>query len=274
MYTLHKIKIKVSNFITADYTGKFVKALLINANSAFSEFFEKPSYPSPKPLRITPLLRGDEKFPSEAIYPKSFEKPKSSLNIDIEGEYYFLVGIRSYLNPHLLSALSKLFAGLTFKYGNFNVTVNATGYEQIQVEYPLNYESLVVKFISPSIFNDPFARIAGIKQEKFRRFVPIPPFIFSVNVYELLREKYRKTIVRLGYAFFETHDILSNVKRIWYYYNGKWLPGVIGYAKFIRRKKVAQEALNDFEKIFTHAQIMGVGTGRAAGFGYAIIEVK
>ncbi|BFH74691.1 hypothetical protein SJAV_26350 [Sulfurisphaera javensis] len=90
----------------------------------------------------------------------------------------------------------------------------------------------------------------------------------------MLREKYRKTIVKLGYAFYESHDNLVNVKRIWYYYNGKWLPGVIGYAKFIRKKKVREEALEDFVKIFTHAQIMGVGTGRAAGFGYAIIEVK
>ncbi|WP_338602957.1 CRISPR system precrRNA processing endoribonuclease RAMP protein Cas6 [Sulfolobus tengchongensis] len=273
-YSLHRLKINVSDFITADYTGKFVKAVLVNANPEFEQVFENPSYPTPKPIRITPLLRGDDKFPSEAIYPKSFTKPNGKISISIGGDYYFLVGLRDDLYQQFISALGRLFSGISFKYGEFDVKVKAIGYEQIPVDYPLNYNSLIVKFISPTVFNDPFARLAGLKQYKLKRFTPIPPFIFSVNVYEMLREKYKRSIVRLGYAFFESHDNLENVKRIWYYYNGNWLPGIIGYAKFIRREKVPREALEDFVKIFNHAQIMGVGTGRGAGFGYAIIEVK
>jgi len=210
----------------------------------------------------------------QAIYPKTFNKVKKIFPIEIKGEYCFLVGINSDLNRELQIAIANLFVGVNFKYGNFDVDVKATGYEQMDVSFPTNYNSLYIKFITPSFFKDPFSRIAGVKEEKVRRFAPIPPYIFSLNVYELLRQKYTKTVVRLGYAFYESHNNLETVKRIWYSYDGKLLPGVIGYAKFFRKEKVKSEALDDFVKILTHAQIMGVGTGRANGFGYVIIEVK
>ncbi|QGA53940.1 CRISPR system precrRNA processing endoribonuclease RAMP protein Cas6 [Sulfolobus sp. E5-1-F] len=269
----------ISPFITSDYTGKFVKSLLINANPSFTDVFENPSYPTPKPIRITPLLRGDEKFPTQAIYPKKFSRNNNNKDdqipsIQIGGEYYFLVGIRSDLQKDLMQALANLFTSIKFKYGNFDVSVKVIGYEQIDVSYPVNYDYLYIKFISPTIFNDPFSRIAGVDRENIKRFSPIPPIIFSTNVYEILREKYGKTTIRLGYAFYESHNNIETVKRIWYYYDGKWLPGIIGYAKFIRKSKVKREALEDFVKILTHAQIMGVGTGRANGFGYVIIETK
>ena len=275
MYSLHKFKIRVEKpFLTADFTGKFVKTLLINANPALKDVFENPSYPTPKPIRVTPFLRGDEKFPRIAIYPKTFNRKEGVSPLEIRGDYYFLVGIRSDLNKELQIAIANLFAGVNLKYGNFDVSVKAIGYEQIDVSFPKNYKALYVKFISPSIFRDPFSRIAGVKSDKAKRFAPIPPYIFSLNVYESLRDRHTKTIVRLGYAFYESHNNLETVKRIWYSYDGKLLPGVIGYAKFFRKEKVRSEVLDDFEKILTHAQIMGVGTGRANGFGYVIVEVK
>jgi len=275
VYSLHKFKIRVEKpFLTLDFTGKFVKTLLINANSAFKDIFENPSYPTPKPIRVTPLLRGDERFPTQAIYPKTFNKNNKISPIEIKGDYYFLVGIRNDLNKELQIAIANLFAGLNFKYGNFDVSVKAIGYEQLDVSFPTKYKALYIKFISPCIFRDPFSRIAGVKSDRAKRFAPIPPYVFSLNVYELLRQRYTKTIVRLGYAFYESHNNLETVKRIWYSYDGKLLPGVIGYAKFFRKEKVRSEALEDFVKILTHAQIMGVGTGRANGFGYVIIEVK
>lgn len=279
MYTLHKLKILVSPFITSNYTGKFIKTLLINANPSFNHVFESSSYPTPKPIRITPLLRGEQKFPTQAIYPKKFSNNTKGQDnqlpkIRIEGEYYFLVGIRDDLQKDFMETLGKLLTGLKFKYGNFDVTVKVTEYEQIDVSYPTDYQYLYIKFISPAVFSDPFSRIAGVGRERIKRFTPIPPIIFSTNVYELLRERYGKSIIRLGYAFYESHNNFETIKRIWYYYDGKWLPGVIGYVKFIRKDKVRREVLEDFVKILTHAQIMGVGTGRANGFGYAIIETK
>jgi len=275
VYSLHKFKIQVEKpFLTIDFTGKFVKTLLINANPTLNDVFENPSYPTPKPIRVTPLLRGDENFPRIAVYPKTFRKEEKVSPIEVKGDYYFLVGIRSDLNRELQIAIANLFAGVNLKYGSFDVSVKAIGYEQMDVSFPTNYKALYIKFISPSVFRDPFSRIAGVKNDKVKRFTPIPPYIFSLNVYELLRERYTKTVVRFGYAFFESHNNLETVRRIWYSYDGKLLPGVIGYAKFFRKEKVKSEALDDFVKILTHAQIMGVGTGRANGFGYVIVEVK
>jgi len=149
------------------------------------------------------------------------------------------------------------------------------GYQEVEVgEPPSNFSELKIRFISPSLFRDPFSYIAGVKNDGLKRFLPVPPVVFSVNVYELLRAKYRKTVIRLGYAFRETPDVLRNVKVIWYSYDNKPLPGVIGYAKFIRRKELRSEVIEDFKRIFKHAQVMGVGTGRGTGFGYVIIDVK
>lgn len=279
------MKIHVSRFITADYTGKFVKALLMQANPEFEEIFEKKlKEANPKPIRITPLLRysGKEKengltsvpLPTIAVYPKSFTKSSSNV-MEIGGEYYFLVGINNVLKPQLSKALSKLFSGISFKYGDFEVKVKIGGYQEVEVdEPPSNFSELKIRFISPSLFRDPFSYIAGVKNDRLKRFLPVPPVIFSVNVYELLRARYRKTIIRLGYAFRETPDVLRNVKVIWYSYDNKLLPGIIGYAKFIRREKLRSEVIEDFKKIFKHAQIMGVGTSRGTGFGYVIIDVK
>lgn len=275
MYSLHKLKIRIEKpFLTVDFTGKFVKSLLIEANPAFKDVFENPSYPTPKPIRITPLLQGEEKFPKISAYPKVFNDKGTIRPIEIKGDYYFLIGINSGLNRELHVAIANLFAGIDFKYGDFDVFVKATGYEQTDVQFSSNFKTLYIKFISPSLFKDPFSRIAGLKDGFLNRFAPIPPFIFSVNAYELFREKYTKTIVRLGYAFYESFNNLGTVKRVWYSYDGKILPGVVGYAKFFRREKMKGEVLNDLMKILTHAQIMGVGTSRANGFGYAVIEAK
>jgi len=282
MYSLHKIKIRVKNpFITRDFTGKFVKSLLIEANPALKDVFENPSYPTPKPIRISPLLLGEEKFPRVAVYPKTFDQKKGVSPLEIKGDYYFLIGINSDLDREYFSlfelfhvAIANLFAGINIKYGNFDVFVKAIGYKQLDVQFPKNFKILKIKFISPSLFKDPFSRIARVKDGTFKRFMPIPPYIFSLNVYELMREKYSRSIIRLGYAFYESYNNLETVKRIFYSYDGKLLPGVVGYAKFFKREKMREEVLEDFMRILIHAQIMGIGTGRANGFGYTIIETK
>ncbi|WP_390529230.1 CRISPR system precrRNA processing endoribonuclease RAMP protein Cas6 [Sulfurisphaera ohwakuensis] len=286
LYSLHLIRVHVSRFITTDYTGKFVKAMLIQANPELEEIFEKKlKEANPKPIRITPLLRYSKKeknngltstpLPTLAIYPKSNTNVEEKIPLEIGGEYYFLVGINNSLKPQLSRALINLSSGLIMKYGDFEVKVKMREYQLVEVnDPPSNFSTLKIKFISPALFRDPFSYIAKVENDKLKRFLPIPPVIFSVNVYELLRVRYGKTIIRLGYAFRETPDILRNIRIIWYNYDNKLLPGVIGYAKFIRRQKLRREVIEDFKKILKHAQIMGVGTSRGTGFGYTIIETE
>lgn len=266
-------------FLTADYTGKLVKTVLLASNPALAEVFEGKMKVTPKPLRITPLLKeGDE-----AIYPKvvvtSFGRSKKPSNsptpIQVKGRYYFYIGYESSLKAEVHKAIAGLFSGVQFEYGKFKVKVRAVGMQEENYEdFPLNFSEVRVKFVTPCLFKDPFEKLSDLEKEKARRFLPFPPFIFSTNVFEVFRATYKRNVIRLAYGLIESHNNLNTVTKVWYYYNGDWLPGVVGYAKFFLRKGVNEIVLKSLRKIFIHANIMGVGTGRAAGFGFARVTAK
>ncbi|ADB86688.1 CRISPR system precrRNA processing endoribonuclease RAMP protein Cas6 [Saccharolobus islandicus] len=275
-YKLIRITAAVSKFITADYTAKFVKAVLIKANKYMEEVFESEKYPSPKPILITPLIKENPVYPKVII--RNFgmsEKPKTPPKpIEIYGEYDFFIGMKSdIVEPEVMKAVTSLMGGVKVTYGNFEVTVKLKGFEEIErkVEKARSY---VVKFVTPAVFRDPFEKIADLKTEKIRRFIPFPPFIFSVNIYELFRATYKRDVIRLAYSLIESHNNLNTITKVWYYYDKEWLPGVIGYAKFFLRKRLSKVTVDKIIEILNHANVMGVGTGRAAGFGFVEIKSK
>jgi hypothetical protein len=270
---LIRLKLKISPFITTDFTGKFVKTLLINTNPELEKIFEDKKYPSPKPLRITPLLE-DKK--EEPVYPKVVitrfgevaGKPKNSPNpISINGLYHVYIGYEKSLEPEINLTITKLLGGVELKYGN-DVRVKLIEYEKVEQEVPREFNSVKVYFITPAIFVDPFVKVSQTDKDRAKRFIPFPPLIFSVNVYDLFKETYKRNIIRLSYSLIESHTILNTVTKVWYYYDGKWLPGVIGYAKFFLRKGIHKNAKEAVKKILENAIEMGVGSGRAAGFGF------
>jgi len=270
---LIRLKLRISPFITTDFTGKFVKTLLINTNPELEKIFEDKKYPSPKPLRITPLLE-DKK--EEPVYPKvvvtrSGEvagKPKNGPNpISINGLYHVYIGYEKSLEPEINLTITKLLGGVELKYGN-DVRVKLIEYEKVEQEVPREFNSVKVYFITPAIFVDPFVKVSQTDKDRAKRFIPFPPLIFSVNVYDLFKETYKRNIIRLSYSLIESHTILNTVTKVWYYYDGKWLPGVIGYAKFFLRKGIHKNAKEAVKKILENAIEMGVGSGRAAGFGF------
>ncbi|MQL56640.1 CRISPR system precrRNA processing endoribonuclease RAMP protein Cas6 [Acidianus ambivalens] len=264
---LIRLKLNISPFITTDFTGKFVKSFLITANRELEEIFEDKKYPSPKPLRITPLLEEENEVP---IYPKVINRPKPKDNpspINIGGVYYVYLGYEQSLEPKINLAIAKLLGGVQLEYGN-KVNVKLLEYERIENNVPKDFNSVKIYFISPAIFVDPFVKISQIEKDRAKRFIPFPPLIFSVNVYELFKDKYKRNIIRLSYSLVESHTVLNTVSRVWYYYDGKWLPGVIGYAKFFLRKNIHKYTKSAIRKILQNAIEMGVGSGRAAGFGF------
>ena len=265
---LVRLKVKVSPFITTDYTGKFVKTLLITANPELEKIFEDKKYPSPKPLRITPLLKGDDEVP---VYPKVIgkaEKPKEKPSpISVGGEYYVYIGYDASLEEQVSIAITRLLGGVEVDYGG-KVGVRLLEFERVEQKVPKEFDAVKVYFISPAVFVDPFVKITQTDKDRAKRFLPFPAFIFSVNVYELFKDKYKRNIIRLSYSLVESHTVLNTVKKVWYYYDGNWLPGVIGYAKFFLRKNVHKYAKVAVRKILQNAIEMGVGSGRAAGFGF------
>jgi len=274
---LVRLKLRVSPFVTTDFTGKFVKTLLINANPNLERIFEDKRTPSPKPLRITPLL---EDGTEEPVYPKvvirrfgeAAGKPKSSPNpIAVNGLYHVYVGYESGLEPEVDLAVTKLMGGVELEYGS-QVRVRLVEYEKVEQRVPREFSSVKVYFITPAVFVDPFVKLSKLDGDRAKRFVPYPPLIFSVNVYDVFRKTYGRNIIRLSYALVESHTVLNTVTKVWYYYDGKWLPGVIGYAKFFLRKGIPERAKEAVRKVLENAMEMGVGSGRAAGFGF--VKVK
>jgi len=273
---LIRLRLMISPFITTDFTGKFVKTLLINANPELERVFEDKDYPSPKPLRITPLLKGENEEP---VYPKVVSrfggaagKPKNSPSpIGVDGLYHVYIGYREGLEPEVSVAIARLLGGVELKYGS-DVRVKLVEYERVEQEVPREFSSVKVYFISPAVFVDPFAKVFQANKDRAKRFVPFPPLIFSVNVYDVFKEDYERNIMRLSYSLVESHTVLNTVTKAWYYYDGRWLPGVIGYAKFFLRKGISDRDKDAVRKILQDAMEMGVGSGRAAGFGFVKLK--
>ena len=134
---------------------------------------------------------------------------------------------------------------------------------------------IMIEFRSPINIIDPF------KRTKFRRFLPIAGYLFSYNIGELARltrdnKLYWDLINYVSAALQETHNVWDTVRKIYYIYDGKEIPGLMGYVKYF----VIHEVFDDFpslkllvENVLTHAVIMGVGAGRANGFGHVSVKV-
>ncbi|TRM81682.1 CRISPR-associated protein Cas6 [Sulfolobus sp. F3] len=256
---------------------RLVKIKVDNPN--LNEIFQGEKKVYPKPLRITSLLKDN----NEAVYPKRIvtnfsvdSKPKEPPKpITIRGAYWFYVGYETSLEPEISKAIASIFSGFNMRYGEFDLKIKAVELSQESFDdFPTEFSQVRVKLITPSLFKDPFEKLASVDRIKTRRYLPFPPFIFSTNVFEIFRETYKRNIIRLSYGLLESHNNLNTATKVWYYYDGKWLPGVIGYLKFFVRKGLKKEVISAFREVFIHANLMGVGTGRAAGFGFAQITAR
>lgn len=258
-----------------NYSGKLVKTLVMVANPNLIKYFEDKTTPYPKPVHVSPLIeeRGDK---VKVIYPKTFKKgvEPEPVRLVRGREYHFYLGYRKELEPEMAEVIKSLITGVAFSFGEFKVTVKMRGVEAVNVDVPSDFNSVLVKFVGPALFRDPYAMIGGLEKDRVRLFCPVPPVVFSVNVYELFREKYRSSVMRLGYSLYETHNNLETVRRVFYVYDGKLLPGVTGYAKFFLRKGLKERTRELVREVLRDAMEMGVGTGRASGFGHVVMTFK
>lgn len=275
---LMKLKVILSPFITMNYTAKFVKTLLIALNKDLEPIFEEKAMGFPKQIRITPLMKeinGSE----EVLYPKIIIKqfgqesgtPKIPPKpISIEGENYFYLGYDSSLEPEISKVLIELTKGSKVTYGAFEVRVTLSGLEVINTSVPDKFNAVKISFITPSLFRDPFSNIG----DKYRRFLPYSGLVFSVNVYEIFERNFKKEVMRISANLVESHTVLNTVTKVWYYYDGDWLPGVIGYAKYFIRNSINRKDKETITKVLAKAAEMGVGTGRTAGFGFVRLNYE
>ncbi|ALU12703.1 hypothetical protein EYM_06625 [Ignicoccus islandicus DSM 13165] len=254
-YKRVRIKASITPMELDDFSGKIVKSYLICVN----ESFEKPLSQEGglKEVHVTPLF-GPNGTP---IYPKALVKcsfckdrrPSGKKFVRVPEETFFEVAGPSALIDSLYE-----FSHCKFKFKGALVEMET--YKVEEVSLPKDFgEAILVKMRGPVVLRDPWHKPGEALRS---RFLPSPSHLFSVNVYSIFREKYFEALKALERGLVEDHSTLHSIGKVWYLYEGKWLPALSGTALFWVRE------LNDVVKtVLKHAALLGVGSGRAAGFG-------
>ena len=270
--------------IYRDFTGKLVKTMLIIGNPSLEKLFAPTRGRPAKRIHVTPLYRFvNGKIKS--IYPKSFNSVKhvKPIVLDPNSEYFFYIGASMDYLPLIEQSLLTLSSGVDIPVRNNlgkPLSIRLTSFDRIdsfeQILKLNTHENFAIKirFMSPTLIKDPFNLI------KYRRFLFSPGMLFSVNIGDLLDyniRRYRRWVYRLDRIMHETHCALENIRRVWYLYEGRFLPAIVGYTKYYVVLEdfpiELRELIGSFlRNLFIHAAVLGVGTGRASGFGHVKIE--
>jgi len=296
-----------NNFYINDYTAKIIKTLLINGNPKLSEIFTVNTH-MPKPIHITPLFI-EENGKKKAIYPKYIpphntaqfkalkqQKETTSIKIFSSKKYVFYVGINIELLDDLLKGLSNVDS---FIFGNETIEVEDISihvdYIDIAGESSKIWNDLAngkikhikIVFESPTLLKKP---LVVLRHRKKKTFNPMPEAVFSVPLYMSLADSgrlrlYRRCVMGVASIFDDTYAIRRTVDLIWYLYDNKWLPALIGYAKYVidyetlkhiqtfMQSKYGADFTEILAKSLVLARIYGVGDGRATGFGHVALQL-
>lgn len=109
--------------------------------------------------------------------------------------------------------------------------------------------------------------------------------VFATPVYTRLHAEgryrkgvFRRELIMLHRLLNETYSALGGVKIKWVYYSSRPEPALIGYVNYRVNGEylsfLKQRGFNVEEwlaEIFAYALTLGVGAGRAAGFGHVVI---
>ncbi len=243
-----------------DFSGKLVKSFLVCSNRSFEEAFLQEG--GLKDLHVTPIFdpRG------KPIYPKvlvkcSFckdEKPKGVKPVKLPSEGFFEVAGPKELIDQLFN-----YSNCKFRFKGTEIEMETSDVKEVNVQSDYG-DAILVKMRGPVVLRDPWHKPGeGLRS----RFLPSPSHLFSVNVYSLFKDEYFEVLMEMERALVEDHSSLHSLGKVWYFYDGKWLPALSGTILFWVR-----ESSERVKKVLRHAALFGVGSGRAAGFGD--VEIK
>ena len=255
------------------FSGKVCKSLLIRGNSRLLHVFEGKGL-LPKPVRVSPLGCG-----GGYLWVRGRGGGGGLLTVSGGEEYFFYVGFDESVSHLVFDALNGVDGVEVFnvRWRLLNVKFFK---EYIPSENPrvrLNgVGRVVVEFNSPANLFDPF------KKTRFKRFMPLAGTVFAYNIGEisriLQRNKYYWELINLANTVLkETPEVWETVEKVFYVYEGKKIPGLVGKVEYTVDREILEEnreAKTLIENILTHAQIMGVGSGRANGFGHVTVKTK
>jgi len=289
---LIKVTLSVNGFYGYLYTSRLVKTILIRAYSKLEEHFKPTKGPIPKLLHITPLYRRVNGG-VECIYSYAECKSRRGLvkcsgppvTVELSGDYYFYIGLHESVvrSVDVISAL--LNYAECFEFIKQKVCVEVRELDLTSPEITsreiasrvLSARGVKVVFSSPVMLRDP---LKTMRRQK--TLLPTPIAVFATPVYAKLyatggyrRGVFRRELLRIHRLLNETYSVLRSVRVKWIYYSDKPIPALTGYVNY----RLDENYLNHLEshgvnvaewlgEIFAFTLTLGVGAGRAAGFGH------
>lgn len=294
--SLIKAVVRVSGFKGYLFTGKLVKTLVLRSNPDLSKFFEPSKAGPPKLIHISPLFRLDG---NDVRCEYSFVECRGGLMakcdgepsiVSLDGVYGFYLGfhrdVASY--SEVLSNLVNNIQGC-FEFMNQKVCTEPLEFEYVDAVAAgrrlagevLETGGVKIVFSSPVMLRDPLKPMG-----KFKSFTPTPMNVFATPIYSLLYarglysvKRFRLELLRLHRIFNETYTLFKSLRLKWVYYNLKPEPALTGfvnyrlnrdYLGFLREKGVVVEEW--LGSILAYTIALGVGAGRATGFGHVSIK--
>lgn len=293
---LIRVDVRVDGFYGYLYTSRLVKTILIRAYKPLEEHFKPTKGPVPKLVHITPLYksRGDS---VECVYSYAECRSRRGLVkctgpptlVELSGDYYFYIGLYESVarGVDIISAL--LNYAECFEFIKQNVCVEVRGLDFTNpttlgreiASRVLSARGVKVVFSSPVMLRDP---LKTTRRQK--TVLPTPLAVFATPIYVRLhatgsyrRGVFRRELLRIHRLFNETYSVLKSVRVKWIYYSEKSIPALVGYVNY----RVDENYLNYLQshgvnveewlgEIFAYASTLGIGAGRAAGFGH--VEFK
>ena len=276
LYFLVKIGVAPNkNTLLPPFTGKAVKSLLMKANPSLETIFEPPTQTySPKPIKITPFTTDDK------VYMWVRHGSNKVMEAKAGETLYFYIGFKEHVAHLVFQALEKLIDGVQL----FNTEWRLTEFTEIlKAEIPVEnppldltkIQAITVELKTPAKLIDPY------KKTPYGRFLPVAGFLFAYNIGDIVSSKKKREkdywhLINIANAVLqETHSAPETIKRVFYIYKGKPLPGLYGYIKYhICHNTLTPETNTLLANTILHAQIMGIGSGRATGFGHIKIKTQ
>ena len=287
-----RVGLYIDGFRGVLFTGKLVKTIIIRVLPELGGFFQPSRSGYPKLIHVSPLYtrvggrircvyssidcRGDTARcggrPSQVV---------------LNGDYWFYIGFSEKLLSHekFLEAVMGLDDCFVFMDQRVCAVLSELEYINMReaildtARRVLGSGKLKIVFSSPTMLRDPF------KRTKHKSLIPTVFNIFSTPLYLMLHNtgsyslrKYRRQLLILHKIFNEPYTTLKTVKLKWIVYKHRPEPTITGYMNLFINQDYLQYygRYIDMEKylgeILTYMAALGVGVGRATGFGHVTVE--
>ncbi len=274
-----------SRLVVREYTGRLVKGFASTCSPALRDEFAVSTAGRPKRVSVSPLIRVEPRgvhYRLEAVYPGGPSRDSVKEPVLNPGDtVFFDISLSGGLVREADTLLDCFAEGVDVRFQGVSVHLEPISAEIVAAwtpgEEPLvNLERvgrLKLVFLSPALPVNPWR-----PGSRHKRLLPAPSYILAVNAHDLFDDqprRYEEALIAAERVLSPPHTALSTVRIRWFRYarNTKPEPGLVGYLNlYVDRDGAGDEELMLASQLLTHALIMGIGSGRATGFGTIGLE--